>query len=236
MTPQPAKVCLILGMHRSGTSCLTGSLQQAGLDLGEHSTWNLHNKKGNRENPDIVEFHETVLRDNNGSWDRPPKRILWTDTHRKRAEEILADHASQAIWGFKDPRCLLMLEHWAQVIEYPLRIGIFRHPYLVAKSINKRGSGIISIEEGLNLWFLYNKKLLQEHKQNPFPLIYFDTDQDNFQHQVRLAIDKLGLNQLSNEMNFYAEELVSNKMCENFPKLPLKIRLLHRKLKKISIQ
>ncbi|HBM84618.1 MAG TPA: sulfotransferase family protein, partial [Halieaceae bacterium] len=35
MTSQPRRVIAILGMHRSGTSCLTGSLQEAGLELGE---------------------------------------------------------------------------------------------------------------------------------------------------------------------------------------------------------
>ena len=36
----PDRVVCILGMHRSGTSCLTGSLQQAGLFLGDCHTWN----------------------------------------------------------------------------------------------------------------------------------------------------------------------------------------------------
>ena len=235
-TPQPAKVCLILGMHRSGTSCLTGSLQQAGLDLGEHSTWNLHNKKGNRENQEIVDFHEWVLRGNYGSWDNPPKRIKWTDENFERARSILASHAGKPVWGFKDPRCLLMVDNWRQIIERLLLIGIFRHPYLVAQSINKRGSGVISIEHGLRLWFHYNKKLIAAHKKQPFPLVFFDDDQERFRSQVRLAINELGLHELGQEMNFYTEELVSNKLSEHTPRLPLKIQLLFNKLKKIAIQ
>ena len=38
----------VLGMHRSGTSWFTGALQQAGLHLGMHHTWNAHNRKGNK--------------------------------------------------------------------------------------------------------------------------------------------------------------------------------------------
>jgi len=42
MTNHPAtsssQAVLILGMHRSGTSCLAGSLQEAGLYLGEVNT------------------------------------------------------------------------------------------------------------------------------------------------------------------------------------------------------
>ena len=47
-------VVLVLGMHRSGTSCLAGSLQQAGLELGDVFTSNPFNKKGNREHRDVM--------------------------------------------------------------------------------------------------------------------------------------------------------------------------------------
>ena len=52
---------LILGMHRSGTSCLAGSLQQQGVYLGEVHEWNPHNLKGNRENPHIMALNEGLL-------------------------------------------------------------------------------------------------------------------------------------------------------------------------------
>ena len=41
---------LMLGMHRSGTSCLTGIMQALGVHLGEVFTESTWNKKGNREN------------------------------------------------------------------------------------------------------------------------------------------------------------------------------------------
>ena len=55
---RPDRVVTILGMHRSGTSCLTGSLQACGLELGKFHASNKHNKKGNRENQDIIDLHE----------------------------------------------------------------------------------------------------------------------------------------------------------------------------------
>ena len=58
-------------MHRSGTSCLTGSLEAAGLYLGNIQTWNPFNLKGNRENQEIVDLHDLILADNGGSWDSP---------------------------------------------------------------------------------------------------------------------------------------------------------------------
>jgi hypothetical protein len=47
---RPQRVVSILGMHRSGTRCLTGTMQEAGLVLGKFSTFNEFNRKGNREN------------------------------------------------------------------------------------------------------------------------------------------------------------------------------------------
>ena len=223
-------------MHRSGTSCLTGSLQEAGLDLGEHSTWNLHNRKGNRENPSIVDFHEAVLADNKGAWHDPPRRIIWSDQHTNIAREILVSHAENDIWGFKDPRFLLMENQWRSLITNPVYIGIFRHPYLVARSINKRGSGIISLQRGLELWYIYNKKLLQIYQRAPFPIICFDDDQLKFQQQVLKSIDILGLNELNGNMNFYSDDLVSNRLGDQTTKLPLKIRFLYRKLQKLAIK
>ena len=87
MTAQPRRVIAILGMHRSGTSCLTGSLQNAGLFLGEHHTWNKHNRRGNRENQNIVDLHDAILEANGGTWDSPPEHVRWRDEHVARARE-----------------------------------------------------------------------------------------------------------------------------------------------------
>jgi len=45
---------IILGMHRSGTSALAGSLEGAGLNLGPVSTHEVDNAKGNREDTRII--------------------------------------------------------------------------------------------------------------------------------------------------------------------------------------
>ena len=62
----PARLIAVLGMHRSGTSYLAGSLQEAGLILGDCHTWNKHNEKGNRENQKFVDLHDAILEANVG--------------------------------------------------------------------------------------------------------------------------------------------------------------------------
>jgi len=65
-------VIAVLGMHRSGTSCLTGLLEDAGVPLGDVQKENPHNPLGNQENLRIMHLHDAVLAANGGSWDAPP--------------------------------------------------------------------------------------------------------------------------------------------------------------------
>lgn len=73
-TQGPSRVVAILGMHRSGTSLLAGTLQECGLDLGAVSTAAAANEKGNRESWLLMALHEDLLRQAGGAWDRPPAR------------------------------------------------------------------------------------------------------------------------------------------------------------------
>lgn len=68
-------------MHRSGTSCLAGSLQHNGLYLGDVHTWNPYNVKGNRENEKIINLNDDVMKFSGGSWDNPPTEIKWLNDH-----------------------------------------------------------------------------------------------------------------------------------------------------------
>jgi hypothetical protein len=87
MTNHPtlaSQAVLILGMHRSGASCLAGSLQEAGLYLGEVKTAAPHNAKGNRESRAIMALQDDLLRANGGDWDTPPEQVVWQPEYRAR--------------------------------------------------------------------------------------------------------------------------------------------------------
>ena len=76
--PLPASTCaqrpiVMLGMHRSGTSVLAGSLHEAGLALNDVVTQAPHNRKGNRESRAIMFMQEDLLKCNGGAWDDPPQ-------------------------------------------------------------------------------------------------------------------------------------------------------------------
>ncbi|MFT4520965.1 MAG: hypothetical protein ACI9JM_003375 [Halioglobus sp.] len=229
----PARVVAILGMHRSGTSCLTGSLQEAGLSLGEIHTWNPHNLKGNRENQQFVDLHDAILEANGGAWDNPPKKeIVWSDEHIASAKALLADHASEAVFGFKDPRALLVLEGWKTLVPDLEFVGIFRHPNSVARSLEKRSSKVW--EETWDLWHKYNTIMLQEYKKNKFPILDFDDHESILDEKIFHVAGQMGLNEDSGEQKFYSSELKSSvDLVSRTP--PWRIRRLHKRLKKVGL-
>lgn len=195
---------IVLGMHRSGTSFLTGSLQLAGLDLGKHSTWNPHNRKGNRENGDIVAFHDAVLAARGAAWDRPPDAaVVWTEVERAEAARLAAAYDRTGPWGFKDPRTLLMIGEWRQLCPGARFVGIFRNPVAVARSLMSRSP--VTEAEAQAMWAAYNQRMLALHAVQPFPILSFDASEADLQDRLNAVLPALGLAHLSREVFFSAD-------------------------------
>lgn len=191
---------VIIGMHRSGTSCLAGSLQQCGLYLGKVFEKNEHNKKGNRENASIMNLNDKVLSFNKGSWINPPKNIIWNSSLQIERDEIINEFLAQnkKLWGFKDPRTLFTLPFWTDRINNINLVGTFRNPMSVAKSLLARNG--IEIVLGLGLWKKYNEKLLVLHEKYRFPLVSFDVSSEIYAKQINKISLALGLKE--QEINF----------------------------------
>jgi hypothetical protein len=203
---------IVLGMHRSGTSCLTGSLQSAGLYLGEVITEAPHNLKGNRENRSIMALNERVLTDSGGSWDAPPPEVTWRDSHREERDGILAEYGGDALWGFKDPRTLLVLEGWLEVCVDVRYVATFRHPSAVARSLMRRNGR--TEDEWVRLWAHYNERLLSLHDEHAFPLVDFDLDDGDYQGALAAAARHLGLCGAS-ELPFYDRSLRHHRVGDD---------------------
>lgn len=195
-TGYPQAVVIILGMHRSGTSCLAGSLEQLGLDLGGHGDRGSEaNARGNRENRAIAIFHENVLRFNGGSWNEPPDKVLWAQRHYQRARELILEYGDKPLVGFKDPRTLLHLPHWKQVLDElgvaRHFVGIVRHPMATALSLQHRDG--FTLEKGFLLWQSYNRLLLECCQQETVSLLSFDEKEAVFLRQLKTCASRLGL-------------------------------------------
>jgi hypothetical protein len=241
---RPQRILAVLGMHRSGTSCLTGSLQAGGLFLGKHHTWNEYNRKGNRENQDVVNLHENIFKQNGASWISPKRHtsfidnwferpMQWHDRHYARAREILAEYAHEPLWGFKDPRALFLLHGWKQMVPDIEFVGIFRHPMAVAQSLNSRPALPITIEQGLQMWLAYNRALLKQYEQKTFPLFCFDWSEDEFHHKLDTLHTQLQLKPVSADQRFYTDELHKQKVVENAA-LPEPVQAMYERLKQLE--
>lgn len=219
---------MVVGMHRSGTSFLTGSLQQAGLELGKFSAWNPHNLKGNRENLDIVAFNDSVLAARGAAWDNPPKgRVLWSEAEKVRAQELIAEYDGALRWGFKDPRTLLLLDGWWELLPDLQFVGIFRHPTAVAQSLNARGG--MPQEHAFTLWQAYNQRLLDLHKQVAFPLLCFDEDEGVLHSKLDTVLQELQLDsEGQGQERFFSAELKHHARQEQA--LPGALEHLYRQL------
>lgn len=205
-------IVAVLGMHRSGTSWLAGSLQDLGLEMGEVSTKDPHNRKGNRESPVLMEIHEGVLADSGGSWKRPPAKVAWSEARSRALAAHIGDMNARfpGGWGFKDPRALLVLGEWLRQAPSLERVGIYRHPMAVHRSLAAR-SDRFDEARSLALWRAYNERLVAEHDRSAFPIVRFDVPVDRLFASLARIARHLGLPEAERRSQFFDAELVHNE-------------------------
>jgi hypothetical protein len=228
---RPKRVICVLGMHRSGTSCLAGSLEQQGLFLGDVNRSAPFNRRGNRERFDIMHLQGDILESSGGTWDNPPPVVEWQPEHFERALGILAGHAGSPVWGFKDPRTLLTLEGWRLLVPDLQPVGIFRHPLRVAQSLQSRNG--LPLDAGLSLWKTYNERLVEIHDGSSFPIVCFDEDPPALEAKLRRAGEIVGLRQMPPDEPFFTDEL-RNAPAEG-GELPAEVEALHERLCSLAL-
>lgn len=206
----PRRVFAVLGMHRSGTSWLAGSLQEKGLELGEVSTRDPHNQKGNRESKALMALHDAVLAANGGSWKRPVWPNRWTPEQSAELAAFIASmDAAYPAWGFKDPRCLLVLDEWLRQVPDLVRVGIYRHPMAVHRSLHSRDPRMKE-SRSVEIWTAYNERLVAELKRSPFPLLRFDVPVPDLLRNLDAVSQALGLPMAAKDSTFFEFGLVHN--------------------------
>lgn len=219
---------VILGMHRSGTSCLAGSLEEAGLVLGEVDRKRHTNPKGNRENLNIMDLNNAVLEANNASWNSPPDAAChWSDEHIQWRDRLIADYPADSLWGFKDPRTLLVLEGWLQGLPGAQLVGTFRHPLAVAGSLRDRNG--FEINTSFDLWTRYNRRLLQALGTYGMPLICFDWSAERYNTVLRALALRLGLTPPATRFSFFETGLRRNSIEQTTP-LPVAAQDVYQQL------
>ncbi len=171
---------LILGMHRSGTSALTGVLNLLDVYLGNTlMKANFANEKGYFENDKIFEINEILLSQCDSSWndtfynEAKLECIQEVDTLKSI---IKKEFEYSNLFAIKDPRLALLFPIYKKVLE-SLSIDIkiilpYRNPLEVASSLHKRDS--MSKEKGMLLWAFYF--LLAEKYSRDYDRVFIDFD------------------------------------------------------------
>lgn len=206
--PALGRCLVVLGMHRSGTSVLMGTLRDGGVHIGQVLAASIEgNGRGLQEAPAVLYMHEQLLEANGGSWREPPGTVVWGELHRSVRDLFVESRAQQPLWGFKDPRTVLTLDGWLEVLPQLEPVGIFRDPLAVARSLQRRNG--FPLEQGLALWVAYNRRLLAWHQRRPFPLIEFAADPARVRQGLAAILEALGLPRQAPQAGgaFFAPEL-----------------------------
>jgi hypothetical protein len=160
---------LVVGMHRSGTSALTGALEAAGLFLGPPSAvapTERDNSEGYFELYPIAQLNEEILIHLGGAWDRPPVfRAGWSaepeiEVFVQRASDMVTSLFEGRKFVVKDPRMTLLLPLWRRaLLDHCCAILIIRDPVAVAWSLALRNG--MSTLTSLALWSKYYRSAIE---------------------------------------------------------------------------
>lgn len=176
-----APLC-VLGMHRSGTSLVTGLLRLWGLDLGPEERMmepRPDNPRGFGEHLDFYALNEELLARLGGGWDEPVGLTTgWVrspeiEPLRRRARALVRrDFGHGRAWAWKDPRTSLLLPFWKSVLPGMRFVICVRHPDEVAASLRRRNR--LPRPRSLRLWVLYTAAALHHTRGAERMLVFPD--------------------------------------------------------------
>ncbi|MFQ2767582.1 rhamnan synthesis F family protein [Aeromonas caviae] len=179
------RLVVVLGMHRSGTSAITRSLEALGVSLGSHLMPPVegNNAKGFFEDIDINAINIEMLNAVGSNWffvsaiSKQQKEQLFEQGFFLRAVELLREKFEHTdIFAFKDPRVAKLLPFWRDIFSH---LGIevsyvlaLRNPLSVAQSLSKR-DGFLSTHSHW-LWLSHVLESLHGSVDKPRLIVNFD--------------------------------------------------------------
>ncbi len=216
---------IVLSMHRSGSSMLTGLLEMAGLSIGQSDELfeiRPDNPKGYFERKDVVAMNDALLNDAGGAAMNPI--VDFNSYHidpelKEKLKELVSQLNKEEVTLLKDPRLCITLQYWLDQLSDVIVIYLYRHPYEVAKSLQRRQN--IPINVGLALWEYYN---VSAYRQCQDLSVYF-VDLNEFTENPMLVFSGLmdwlrenkyrELNLKSNQLEeFFNPELFTSRLIE----------------------
>lgn len=153
---------IVLGMHRSGTSSVSGTLVKLGLAAPKNlMAGRPDNPRGHWESEVLASFHDELLASAGTRWDDwRAFREAWYDTpvaadFKARGKSLLRQEFGTSVaFVLKDPRICRFLRFWLDIFAEegiePKIVIPFRSPLEVARSHRRRNG--FPLQKGLLLW------------------------------------------------------------------------------------
>ena len=156
---------VVLGMHRSGTSALTGVLRSCGLTVPATLIPSSEaNERGFWESEVVNSLNDSILEQTGQTWRSlepisaaPLDRKGKARVTRQVTQALSREFANGVVPLIKDPRICRLLPLWEPALDklsartvYPF---IVRHPVEIARSLGQRND--IDLDHALLLWVRY---------------------------------------------------------------------------------
>ena len=193
----PAKSAVVIGMHRSGTSAVTRTINLLGLPVGRAG--DLYsapdNPSGHWESNSLCIANELVLSKFNGSFTFPPVlRSGWE--HSPRADAMVLqltamfrDVYPTSTWLWKDPRTTLTLPLWRRILDDFCVVIVVRNPVSVVDSLHRRDE--LPLAYCHALWQTYNRVAIDSATGLPAVVVDFDAMMRNPEQACRSLAQNL---------------------------------------------
>jgi len=214
---------IVLGMHRSGTSLVTGVLHHLGVDMGEPRPpviqWD--SPLGQYEDQAFVRLDDAILKRAGSDWINPPLASdvkVHTNQFRSVIQELIESKKS-ATWGFKTARNAFTIDLYLPHLPDPHFIVCRRCVQDIADSLARRNN--MTIENASKLYDLYYSAIgqfLQDHEVRAMD-VYYD----------RTSIDKV---KIVDEITSFLGLRVTSKMRS----AAIESILPHRAVRQLSDQ
>ncbi len=165
---------VVLGMHRSGTSCIAGSLAAAGAYAGEQEDLtgvNEENPRGFWERKDMRRLCDALLHSAGNDWWKVSDFLAQArsqesvESARTTFRSVLDELGQHEPWVIKEPRLCLLLPAILPLLRDPICVHIYRNPLEVAESLRKRNA--FTLHEGIALWEFYNQMAIRNSQGVP---------------------------------------------------------------------
>jgi hypothetical protein len=125
---------IILGSARCGTSVTTGILKLMGIHIDGRIGKNIHNVNGDFESSGANDINNAIFESANGTsygkhnhWHPPSKEKINSLKGRfdKEIKEFISNKPK--IWGWKNPKTTLTIEHYLPYLKNPRFVCVYRN-------------------------------------------------------------------------------------------------------------